>query len=138
MGCEEGEEVGRGEARRSSPSPSHPFSTRRGGGGGGRQQALSTFPPPPSLLRPPAPLARPQKGQAAVTLAVSDAQSGRIHLYDVSSGSNEPFACVEGSHRAPVVSMKYNLPYNTVISTDAKGAIPRGAAPATHSHLSCD
>jgi len=64
-----------------------------------------------------------RKGQAALTLAVSDAQSGRIHLYDVSSGSNEPFACVEGSHRAPVVSMKYNLPYNTVISTDAKGII---------------
>lgn len=64
-----------------------------------------------------------KKGQAAVTLAISDAQSAKVHVYDVSTGSNDPVACVEGAHRAPVVAMKYNLPHNTVISTDAKGMI---------------
>mmetsp|Transcript_12389 Transcript_12389/g.34796 ORF Transcript_12389/g.34796 Transcript_12389/m.34796 type:complete len:620 (-) Transcript_12389:303-2162(-) len=64
-----------------------------------------------------------EKGQAQLKLAISDSESPKIHVFDVSTGSNDPVACIEGSHRAPVVSMKYNAAYNCLISSDSMGVI---------------
>ncbi|EFJ47438.1 hypothetical protein VOLCADRAFT_61491 [Volvox carteri f. nagariensis] len=63
-----------------------------------------------------------KKGEAKARLAISDLNSGRIHVFDARSGSDSAEAVVE-VHRAPVTSMRYNAPMDTVISTDSKGMI---------------
>ncbi|GFR48933.1 hypothetical protein Agub_g10939, partial [Astrephomene gubernaculifera] len=63
-----------------------------------------------------------KKGEAKARLAISDLNSGAIHVYDARSGSEEAEAVVE-VHRAPVTCMRYNAPFDTVISADSKGLI---------------
>ena len=64
-----------------------------------------------------------QKGDSKSKLAVAERDSGKIHIYDVRSGSDEPLASFE-VHRAPVVAMRYNAAHDSVISVDQKG-IPK-------------
>ena len=61
-------------------------------------------------------------GDAQTKLAVSDAASPAISVYDVRSGGTEPVGAV-AVHAAPVAAMKYNAVYGIVISIDTKGAI---------------
>ena len=53
-------------------------------------------------------------------MAISDLNGPNIYVYDVRSGSNEPMATLQSIHRAPVVALKYNPVFDTVISTDSK------------------
>ena len=94
-----------------------------GCGGGGRawrpRQAPTRARTPPPLPTPP-PYPPPQLGDSKAKLAVSDAGSGGIHLYDVRSGSSEPVGGV-AVHAAPVSAMRYNAAADAIISTDEKG-----------------
>jgi peptidylprolyl isomerase domain and WD repeat-containing protein 1 len=62
-----------------------------------------------------------QRGQAQAKLAISDAESGTVHVYDARSGSNDPVGSFSG-HRQPVQVMRFNEACSTVISVDARGA----------------
>ena len=76
-----------------------------------------------------------QKGDSKSKLAVAERDSGRIHIYDVRSGSDEPMASFE-VHRAPVVAMRYNAPHDSVVSVDQKGSpkhASRALTPGVHS-----
>lgn len=64
-----------------------------------------------------------QKGQAQAKLAIADQDTPSIHIYDTRGGSSEPLDSVQ-LHRAPVLAMRYNAPYDTVISVDTKGRQP--------------
>uniref|UniRef100_A0A7S3QTC1 peptidylprolyl isomerase n=1 Tax=Dunaliella tertiolecta TaxID=3047 RepID=A0A7S3QTC1_DUNTE len=61
-----------------------------------------------------------KRGEARARLAISDFNSGDIYVYDARSGSSEPIH-VHKVHRFPVTAMRYNAPFDTVISTDQKG-----------------
>uniref|UniRef100_A0A061RJB2 peptidylprolyl isomerase n=1 Tax=Tetraselmis sp. GSL018 TaxID=582737 RepID=A0A061RJB2_9CHLO len=64
-----------------------------------------------------------RRGESRLKLAISEAESSRIHVYDASTGSSEPIAAVAGSHSSPVIAMKFNEAYGCVITTDSKGMI---------------
>jgi peptidylprolyl isomerase domain and WD repeat-containing protein 1 len=61
-----------------------------------------------------------QPGDAKAKLAISDSASGSIHLFDVRSGSQEPYAEVK-LHAAPVTAMRYSAGADTMVSADQKG-----------------
>ena len=63
-----------------------------------------------------------QRGSALAGLAVADAGSPEVHVFDARSGATEPVAMVS-THRHPVAVMRYNEVHNTVISVDAKGGL---------------
>lgn len=72
-----------------------------------------------------------QKGDSKSKLAVAERDSGRIHIYDVRSGSDEPLASFE-VHRAPVVAMRYNAAHDSVVSLDQKGSFKHALRNLTH------
>lgn len=61
-----------------------------------------------------------QRGDAEQKLAVSDAGSPNIYVYDVRSGSSDAVGTVT-VHAAPVTAMRFNPIYDIVISADKKG-----------------
>lgn len=61
-----------------------------------------------------------QKGDAKTCLAISDRTSPDIHIFDISSTSEGPIATLR-VNAAPVIAMKYNHVFDTVISADEKG-----------------
>ena len=61
-----------------------------------------------------------QRGQAQAKMAISDAESGAVHVYDARSGSDDSVGSFSG-HRQPVQVMRFNEAHSTVISVDAKG-----------------
>ncbi|GLC33697.1 Peptidylprolyl isomerase [Pleodorina starrii] len=63
-----------------------------------------------------------KKGEAKARVAISDLNSGSIHIFDARSGSEESEAVVE-VHRAPVTCMRYNAPADTIVSSDTKGML---------------
>ncbi|KAF5369325.1 hypothetical protein D9758_002745 [Tetrapyrgos nigripes] len=63
-----------------------------------------------------------RRGQAQGLLAISDAVSGTIRLYD-GRGTNMPLETVDTLHRFPVHLMTYSDKYDTVISADEEGFI---------------
>ncbi|KAK7469279.1 Peptidyl-prolyl cis-trans isomerase cyp15 [Stygiomarasmius scandens] len=63
-----------------------------------------------------------KRGQAQGLLAVSDAASGTIRLYD-GRGTDTPLETVESLHRFPVHLMTYSDRYETVISADEGGFV---------------
>lgn len=94
-----------------------------------------------------------QRGEAQLRLAISDAESPAIHLYDVGAAggtiadadagsgaggaraaTGEPLASLPSLHAAPVTAMRYCAAHALVLSTDAKGMIeywcPSTLAPA--------
>lgn len=76
-----------------------------------------------------------QKGQAQAKLAIADQDTASIHIYDARGGSSEPAATIQ-PHRAPVLAMRFNSRYDTVISVDAKGELARCTCPAATSLVS--
>ena len=70
-----------------------------------------------------------QKGQAQAKLAIADQDTASIHIYDARGGSSEPAATIQ-PHRAPVLAMRFNSRYDTVISVDAKGKLAHCTCPA--------
>lgn len=73
-----------------------------------------------------------QKGQAQAKLAIADQDTASIHIYDARGGSSEPAATIQ-PHRVPVLAMRFNSRYDTVISVDAKGELARCACTAATS-----
>ncbi|KAH9480399.1 Peptidyl-prolyl cis-trans isomerase cyp15 [Psilocybe cubensis] len=63
-----------------------------------------------------------RRGQAQGLLAVADATSGVIRLYD-GRGGDTPLETVQSIHRFPVHVMTYSDRYDTVISADEGGFI---------------
>ncbi|EDR13370.1 uncharacterized protein LACBIDRAFT_322968 [Laccaria bicolor S238N-H82] len=63
-----------------------------------------------------------RKGQAQGLLAISDASSGTVRLYD-GRGGDKPLETIETLHRFPVHLMTYSDRYDTVISADEGGFI---------------
>ncbi|KAL5482454.1 CYP15 [Sanghuangporus weigelae] len=63
-----------------------------------------------------------KKGKAQALLAVSESNSGAIHIYD-SRGDEKPLLVVDKVHRSPVHLMTYNDRYDTVISADENGFV---------------
>ncbi|KAE9393172.1 peptidyl-prolyl cis-trans isomerase [Gymnopus androsaceus JB14] len=63
-----------------------------------------------------------KSGQAQGLLAVSDASSGTIRLYD-GRGGDTPLETIENLHRFPVHVMTYSDRFNTVISADEGGFV---------------
>ncbi|KIK07923.1 hypothetical protein K443DRAFT_85842 [Laccaria amethystina LaAM-08-1] len=63
-----------------------------------------------------------RKGQAQGLLAISDASSGTVRLYD-GRGGDKPLETIETLHRFPVHLMTYSDRYDTVISSDEGGFV---------------
>ncbi len=63
-----------------------------------------------------------QRGDAKATLAIADSTTPTIHLYDMRSGSPDPYATAR-IHTAPVSLMRYNPAADVVVSVDTKGVI---------------
>ena len=63
-----------------------------------------------------------QSGDAMTRLAIAEAESPRMHVYDVRSGSNEALEVVSLGHSQPILHMRYNAQHDAVISVDAGGA----------------
>ena len=61
-----------------------------------------------------------QKGDARNKLAISDLNSPEIHVYDVSSGSEEPTTTIS-THSTPVAVMRYAAAKDALISIDKNG-----------------
>lgn len=56
------------------------------------------------------------------TLAISDADSPKIYIYD-GKGTNTPLHTIEKLHMKPAVVMKYNVKFETVVSVDKTGIL---------------
>lgn len=63
-----------------------------------------------------------QSGQAQTLLAVSDANSPAIHIFDGRAGST-PLFSLKTLHRAPVHLLAFNDRFNTVVSCDEGGFV---------------
>ncbi|KAH7103295.1 hypothetical protein BKA62DRAFT_616374 [Auriculariales sp. MPI-PUGE-AT-0066] len=61
-----------------------------------------------------------RRGEAQALLAVSEANSGVIRIYD-GRGGNEPLQTVSQLHRSPVHLMAYTDVFDTVVSADESG-----------------
>ena len=61
-----------------------------------------------------------QKEDAQSRLAVAERETGKIHIYDVKSGSDDALHSFE-VHRTPVIAMRYNAAHDSVISLDQRG-----------------
>jgi WD40 repeat protein len=55
-------------------------------------------------------------------LAVSERDCGKIWIYDVNGGGDEPQACIEDTHQAPVTAMCANPVHGTVRSANDRDA----------------
>ncbi|KAF8583128.1 peptidyl-prolyl cis-trans isomerase [Ramaria rubella] len=63
-----------------------------------------------------------RRGQAQALLAISDSNSGTIHLYD-GRGEGQALNIIDKLHGAPVHIMTYADRYDTVVSADQSGFI---------------
>lgn len=61
-----------------------------------------------------------QKGDARNKLAISDLNSSDVHVYDVSSGSEDPLTTIS-THATPVAVMRYVAAKDTLVSIDKAG-----------------
>ena len=61
-----------------------------------------------------------QKGDSRSRLAVAEKDTGKIHIFDVRSGSDDALDSFE-VHRAPIVAIRYNAAHDSVVSVDQKG-----------------
>lgn len=64
-----------------------------------------------------------KKGEAQSRVALSDLHGPTISIFDIKSGSNDALATLATIHKAPVTCLRYNMAFDTVISTDSKGFI---------------
>ncbi|XP_061398370.1 peptidylprolyl isomerase domain and WD repeat-containing protein 1-like [Musca vetustissima] len=61
-------------------------------------------------------------GDAVQSLAVSDKDSNKIHVYD-GQGNGDILHTLDTLHSAPVISICYNVPMDTAISVDRNGIL---------------
>ena len=66
-----------------------------------------------------------QPGNSRTMLAVADAQTGDIHIYDIRGESNQAVDTFKVGHSSTVTHMRYNAQHDCVISTDSKGGSPQ-------------
>ncbi|TMW41763.1 hypothetical protein DOY81_013156, partial [Sarcophaga bullata] len=64
-------------------------------------------------------------GDAVQTLAISDKDSNKIHIYD-GQGNGEVLHVLDKLHLAPVIAICYNAPKDTAISVDRNGILEYG------------
>ncbi|PGH19653.1 hypothetical protein AJ80_03808 [Polytolypa hystricis UAMH7299] len=64
-----------------------------------------------------------QKGASLPLLAVSSEESGTIQIYDGRGEDTTPIHTLTSLHRASVVAIAFNDPYNCVISADESGMV---------------
>ncbi|XP_013778129.1 peptidylprolyl isomerase domain and WD repeat-containing protein 1-like [Limulus polyphemus] len=67
-------------------------------------------------------------GDPIAALAVSEKESTRIHIFD-GRGDNTPLHTLERIHTAPLVLMKYNPVFETVVSVDRNGVLEYWTGP---------
>ncbi|KAF9134592.1 Peptidyl-prolyl cis-trans isomerase cyp15 [Mortierella sp. 14UC] len=63
-----------------------------------------------------------KRGEAQAKVAVSDADSSAIHIFD-GRGDGNPMFSITKLHNGPVTTMAFNDRYNCVISADSTGAL---------------
>ncbi|CAL5228960.1 g12192 [Coccomyxa viridis] len=63
-----------------------------------------------------------KKEDAQSRLAVAERETGKIHIYDVKSDSDDALHSFE-VHRTPVIAMRYNAAHDSVVSLDQRGMI---------------
>ncbi|KAG0272240.1 Peptidyl-prolyl cis-trans isomerase cyp15 [Linnemannia exigua] len=63
-----------------------------------------------------------KRGEAQAKVAVSDADSSAIHIFD-GRGDGKPMFSITKLHNGPVTTMAFNDRYNCVISADSTGAL---------------
>ncbi|KAI9145218.1 peptidyl-prolyl cis-trans isomerase cyp15 [Paraphysoderma sedebokerense] len=63
-----------------------------------------------------------RSGKAQSLVACSDAESSNIHIYD-GRGDGTPLHTISDIHSHPVIIIKFNQAYNTVVSVDDSGMI---------------
>ncbi|XP_013106842.1 peptidylprolyl isomerase domain and WD repeat-containing protein 1 [Stomoxys calcitrans] len=61
-------------------------------------------------------------GDAVQSLAISDKDSNKIHIYD-GQGNGDVLHTLDRLHSAPVIAMCYNLPMDCAISVDRNGIL---------------
>ncbi|KAH6934371.1 hypothetical protein HPB50_023740 [Hyalomma asiaticum] len=61
-------------------------------------------------------------GDAISAVAVSDADTGKIYVYD-GKGDEKPLHTLESLHKAPLSALRYNAKLETVVSVDKKGIL---------------
>lgn len=61
-------------------------------------------------------------GDAIFTIAVSELDSPKIHIYDA-QGTNSPLNTLEKFHAKPINVIKFNVPFETAISIDKSGLL---------------
>jgi peptidylprolyl isomerase domain and WD repeat-containing protein 1 len=61
-------------------------------------------------------------GDAIPAIAVSDSDSNKIYTYDATA-DNKPLHVIDRVHTNPVICMKYNSMFSTMISVDTKGML---------------
>ncbi|KAH7956167.1 hypothetical protein HPB52_006599 [Rhipicephalus sanguineus] len=61
-------------------------------------------------------------GDAIAAVAVSDADTGKIYVYD-GKGDEKPLHAIESLHKAPLSALRYNAKMETVVSVDKKGIL---------------
>lgn len=69
-------------------------------------------------------------GDAISALAVSDAATNKVYIYD-GQGTNVPLHVFEKLHTKPVVTIKYNPAYEVVVSVDQSGILEYWTGPKT-------
>ncbi|XP_018329103.1 peptidylprolyl isomerase domain and WD repeat-containing protein 1 [Agrilus planipennis] len=62
-------------------------------------------------------------GDAIQTLAVADAESSHIYIYDGRGTQDSPLKILDKMHMNTVILIKYNPPMDTTISVDKKGML---------------
>ncbi|XP_071507877.1 peptidylprolyl isomerase domain and WD repeat-containing protein 1-like [Diadema antillarum] len=61
-------------------------------------------------------------GDAIPALAISEAETGKIHIFD-GKGTSEPMHTLEKQHGAPVIIIKYNPIFEVALSVDKQGIL---------------
>lgn len=61
-------------------------------------------------------------GDAIAAVAVSDAESGKIYVYD-GRGDENPLHALPSLHSAPLSVLRYNVKFETVVSVDKRGIL---------------
>ena len=56
-------------------------------------------------------------------MAIAEAESTKIHIYDGRSASSEPLRVLSSIHMKPVTTMTYNPEFDVVLSADAGGML---------------
>lgn len=56
-------------------------------------------------------------------IAVSDSESNKIYTFEATSSTNQPLSVLEKIHINPVVRMRFNSTYSTMVSVDRNGML---------------